>query len=62
MPDGHDCVELPTIINNVEYVLQSRTIASADGKQHSEYRVLLKGSVIKSWTPGNIRSYFSVPE
>ena len=25
MPDGHDCVELPTIINNVEYLLQSRT-------------------------------------
>jgi hypothetical protein len=61
MPDGHDCLELPTIINNVEYLLQSRTIAAADGAQYIEYRVLLNGEVIKSWTPGDIRAYFSIP-
>lgn len=60
MPDGHQCTELPTIINNVEYVLQSRTIAAADGTQQSEYRVLLKGVVIKSWTAGDIRAYFAI--
>ena len=61
MSDGHDCVELPTIINNVEYVLQSRTVAATDGGQYSEYRVLLDGVVVKSWTQGDIRAYFSIP-
>jgi len=61
MSDGHDCVELPTIINNVEYLLQSRTVATADGARHSEYRVLLDGVVVKSWTPGDIRAYFAIP-
>lgn len=61
MPEGHDCVELPTIINNVEYLLQSRTVAGTDGSLNSEYRVLLDGAVIKSWTPGDIRAYFSIP-
>jgi len=60
MPDGHHCVELPTIINNVEYVLQSRTIATAEGTQRPEYRVLLEGTVIKSWTAGDIRAYFAI--
>lgn len=62
MPEGLDCVELPTIINNVEYLLQSRTIATEEGMQHSEYRVLLDGAVIKSWTPGDIRAYFAIPD
>jgi len=61
MSDGHDCHNLPTIINNVEYVLQSRTITGADGVQQPEYRVLLNGEVIKQWTPGDIRSYFAMP-
>jgi len=60
MPDGHECIELPTIINNVEYLLQSRTIAAADGTHRPEYRVLLKGAVIKSWTAGDIRAYFAI--
>lgn len=60
MPDGHECIELPTIINDVEYVLQSRTIAAADGTQRPEYRVLLKGAEIKSWTEGDILAYFAI--
>lgn len=60
MPDGHQCVELPTIINNVEYILQSRTIAAADGTQHAQYRVLLEGVIVKSWTAGDIRAYFAI--
>ena len=60
MPDGHDCHSLSTTINNVEYVLQSRTLTGADGVSHPEYRVLLNGEVIKQWTPGDIRSYFAL--
>ncbi|MFL9923645.1 hypothetical protein PQR62_05195 [Herbaspirillum lusitanum] len=58
MPNRHHCVELPTVINNIEYTVQSRTIKMNDGSQQQEYRVLRDGLEIKSWTQGDLRPYF----
>ncbi|WP_432241248.1 hypothetical protein [Herbaspirillum robiniae] len=60
MPDGHNCIEHLTVINDVEYTLQSRTIELDNGERHQEYRVLLNGNEIKSWTRGDILPYFNV--
>ncbi|MBV8622469.1 MAG: hypothetical protein JO174_03170 [Herbaspirillum sp.] len=60
MPETTNSVEHQTIINNVEYTLQSRTIAQDNGEHYEEYRVLLEGKEIKSWTRGNVIRYFSL--
>ncbi|KAF1040217.1 MAG: hypothetical protein GAK35_03611 [Herbaspirillum frisingense] len=41
MPDANNCIEHVTVINNVEYTLQSRTVELGNGERHQEYRVLL---------------------
>ena len=60
MPDEHNCIEHPTVINNVEYILQSRTVELDSGERQQEYRVLLNGAEIKSWTRGDILPYFGL--
>jgi len=60
MSDDQDCIEHLTIINNVEYKLQSRTVELEDGQRHSEYRVLLNGQEIKGWTHGEILPLFGI--
>ncbi|MFJ3045139.1 hypothetical protein ACIPEN_04820 [Herbaspirillum chlorophenolicum] len=62
MPDEHNCIEHLTVINNVEYTLQSRTVELGDGVRHLEYRVLLNGDEIKSWTRGDILPYFGLKQ
>nr|WP_198980327.1 hypothetical protein [Herbaspirillum sp. ASV7] len=60
MAETTNSVEHQTIINNVEYTLQSRTVAQDNGERYEEYRVLLEGKEIKSWTRGNVIRYFSL--
>lgn len=60
MPDEHNCIEHQTVINDVEYTLQSRTVELDNGERHPEYRVLLNGAEIKSWTRGDILPYFNL--
>lgn len=62
MHDGHNCHEHPTIINNVEYTVQSRTIALENGEQQPEYRVLLNGQALTDWKSGDIRPYFGISQ
>lgn len=51
---------VPTVINDVEYALQSRTIKKEDGTIQHLYRVLLGEEVIKSWTEGDMGKYFGL--
>lgn len=60
MSDVHNCIEHMTVINDVEYTLQSRTVELDNGERHQEYRVLLNGEEIKSWTRGDILPYFGI--
>lgn len=60
MPGEHNCIEHPTVINNVEYTLQSRTVELDNGEYQQEYRVLLDGKEIKSWTRGDLLPYFGL--
>ncbi|MBB5392856.1 MULTISPECIES: hypothetical protein [unclassified Herbaspirillum] len=62
MANERNCIEHPTVINNVEYTLQSRTVELDDGMRHQEYRVLLNGDEIKSWTRGDILPYFGLKQ
>ncbi|EJN08117.1 hypothetical protein [Herbaspirillum sp. YR522] len=60
MSDHQHCIEHITVINNVEYTLQSRTVELDDGQRHAEYRVLLDGDEIKGWTRGEILPLFGI--
>lgn len=60
MAETTNSVEHQTVINNVEYTLQSRTVKQEDGQQYEEYRVLLNGSEIKAWTRGDVIRYFGL--
>jgi len=60
MSDQPHCIEHLTVINNVEYTLQSRTVEAEGGQRHSEYRVLLDGRQIKDWTRGEILPLFGI--
>ncbi len=63
MPDAKNCIEQQsqrTVINNREYTLQSRTVELDNGERHEEYRVLLDGLEIKSWTRGDVVRYFGL--
>jgi hypothetical protein len=60
MSDDQHCIEHVTIINNVEYTLQSRMVELDDGQRHSEYRVLLNGREVKDWTRGEILPLFGI--
>ncbi|NQE48497.1 hypothetical protein [Herbaspirillum rubrisubalbicans] len=60
MPNETSCIERQTVINNREYTLQSRTVEQEDGQRHEEYRVLLDGLEIKTWTRGDVMRYFGL--
>ncbi|MBP0596891.1 hypothetical protein J8I26_02180 [Herbaspirillum sp. LeCh32-8] len=60
MPDEHNCIEHHTVINDVSYTLQSRTVELDNGERHQEYRVLQNGTEVKSWTRGDILPYFGL--
>ncbi|HZG21252.1 MAG TPA: hypothetical protein VE092_14670 [Herbaspirillum sp.] len=60
MSDAKNCTEHQTVINNREYTLQSRTVELDNGERHEEYRVLLDGQIIKSWTRGDVARYFGL--